>query len=59
MEGQNAICAIEKNNIIEMRKDVFPSIKELKSEATKYIKDGFKVSYTMKYIPKGKRDGKV
>jgi len=47
MKGKNAIYAIEKNNIIEMKKDVFPSIAALKAEATKYIKAGFKVSYVM------------
>ena len=47
MKGKNAIYAIEKGNIIEMKKDVFPSIKALKVEVTKYIKAGLKASYVM------------
>lgn len=47
MKGKIAIYAIEKGDIIEMKKDVFPSIKELKVAVTKYIKKGFKAYYIM------------
>lgn len=47
LKGQNAIYSIEKDGVIEMRKDIFPSVSALKKEVTKYIKDGFKVKYTM------------
>ena len=45
LEGQNAIYAIEKSGIIEMKKDVFPSIDELQKAVRKYRKKGFEVSH--------------
>jgi hypothetical protein len=54
MKGQNAIYAIEKGGIIEMKKDVFPSAVELQKAVGKYRRKGFKVSY----IVGGDGDGK-
>ena len=47
VKGSNTIYALEKAGMIEMTKMQFSSRKELKQSATKLIKQGFKVHYTM------------
>lgn len=47
VKGTNTIYALEKAGMIEMTKMHFSSNKELKQAATKLIKQGFKVHYTM------------
>jgi len=47
MKGKNAIYALEKGNIIEMRKDIFASPKALNKVAMAYLGKGFKVKYVM------------
>ena len=46
-KGTNTIYALEKSGMIWMEKRKFNSIKELKNVASKYIRQGFKVHYTM------------
>ena len=47
VKGTNTIYALEKVDMIEMTKMQYSSRKELKQAATKLIKQGFKVHYTM------------
>lgn len=47
MKDKNAICALVKGNVIMMKNDTFPDIDSLKKEVKNYIKQGFKVRYTM------------
>jgi len=45
LKGKNAIYCLQKGDVIEMRKDIFKSINDLKTESAKYIKAGLKVGY--------------
>ena len=53
MKGKFAIYCLLRGNVIEMRNDVYETIKILKSQIRKYIKQG----YTVKYVL-GETDGK-
>ncbi len=46
-KGTNTIYALEKSGMIWMEKIAFKSLKDLKQAASKYIRQGFKVHYTM------------
>ena len=47
MKGHNAIVAVERQQVVQMKNEVFQSKSELMKKAKEYINSGFKVTYVM------------